>query len=111
MVSVSRNIVSYNKYLLVITVVVVFVSYCYSHCDFVKTLYSLYWRVQVQVLVLYAFYFWKKNFNREENLHATVVKFCNHPIYVRTVSLPGKMAGWIKMALAWRWASVQATLC
>ena len=23
----------------------------------------------------------------------------------------GQTAGWIKMALAWRWASVQATLC
>jgi len=37
-VSVNRNIVWYNKYLLIITVVVVFVSYCYSHCDFVRTL-------------------------------------------------------------------------
>jgi len=34
MVSVNRNIVEYNKYFLVITVVVVFVSYCYSYCDF-----------------------------------------------------------------------------
>jgi len=38
MVSVNRNIVWYNKYVLIITVVVVFVSYCYSHCDFVRTL-------------------------------------------------------------------------
>jgi len=30
-VSVNRNIVKYNKYLLVITVVVVFVSHCYSY--------------------------------------------------------------------------------
>jgi len=31
----------------------------YSYCDFVRTLYSRYWfvQVQVQVLVLYAFYF------------------------------------------------------
>jgi len=32
---------------------------CYSYCDFVKTLHSRYWfvQVQVQVLVLYALYF------------------------------------------------------
>ena len=30
--------------------------YC-SYCDFVRTLHSCYWFVQVQVLVLYAFYF------------------------------------------------------
>jgi len=42
-VSVNRNIVKYNKYLLVITVVVVFVSYCYSYCDFVKhSMYSIF---------------------------------------------------------------------
>ena len=29
----------------------------YSYCDFVRTLHSRYWFVQVQVLVLYAFYF------------------------------------------------------
>ena len=29
----------------------------YSYCDFVSTLHSRYWFVQVQVLVLYAFYF------------------------------------------------------
>ena len=31
----------------------------YSYCDFVRTLHSRYWfvQVQVQVLVLYAFYF------------------------------------------------------
>jgi len=29
----------------------------YSYCDFVRTLHSHYWFVQVQVLVLYAFYF------------------------------------------------------
>jgi len=29
----------------------------YSYCDFVRTLHSCYWFVQVQVLVLYAFYF------------------------------------------------------
>jgi len=28
----------------------------YSFCDFVRTLHSRYWFVQVQVLVLYAFY-------------------------------------------------------
>jgi len=55
-VSVNRNIVSYNKYLVVVTVVVVFVSYCYSYCDFVRTLYSRYWFIQVQVLVPYLFY-------------------------------------------------------
>jgi len=49
-VSVNRNIVRYNKYLVVVTVVVVFVSYCYSYCDFVRTLYSRYRRIQVQVL-------------------------------------------------------------
>jgi len=56
-VSVNRNIVRYNKYLVVITVVVVFVSYCYSDCDFVRTLYSHYWFVQVHVLVPHLFYF------------------------------------------------------
>jgi len=35
-VSVNRNIVRYNKYIVVVTVVVVFVSYCYSYCDFVR---------------------------------------------------------------------------
>jgi len=49
-VSVNRNIVRYIKYLVVVTVVVVFVSYCYSYCDFVRRLYSRYWFVQVQVL-------------------------------------------------------------
>jgi len=29
----------------------------YSYCDFVRTLHSRYWFVQVHVLVLYAFYF------------------------------------------------------
>jgi len=29
----------------------------YSYCDFVRTWHSRYWFVQVQVLVLYAFYF------------------------------------------------------
>ena len=29
----------------------------YRYCDFVKTLHSHYWFVQVEVLVLYAFYF------------------------------------------------------
>ena len=59
MVSVSRNIVRYNKYLLAITAVVVFVSYYYSYCDFVGTLNDHYWFAQVQVVVpvLYAFYF------------------------------------------------------
>jgi len=33
-VSINRNIVGYNKYLLVVTVVIVFVSYCYNYCDF-----------------------------------------------------------------------------
>ena len=32
-VSVHRNIVRYNRYLVVVTVVVVFVSYCYSYCE------------------------------------------------------------------------------
>jgi len=36
MIIVNRNIVGYNKYLLVITVLVIFVSYCYSYCDFVR---------------------------------------------------------------------------
>jgi len=40
---------------LLVTVVVVFVSYCYSYCDFVRTLYCCYWFVQV--LVLFAFCF------------------------------------------------------
>ena len=57
---VNRNIVRYNKYFVFVTVVVVFVSYCYSYCDFVRTLYSRYWFVQVQVLVPYLFYFQKK---------------------------------------------------
>jgi len=39
-VSVNRNIVRYNKYLLVTTAVVVLVSYCYSYCDFVRTLFA-----------------------------------------------------------------------
>ena len=35
-----------------------FLAYVYySYCDFVRTLQSRYWFVQVQVLVLYAFYF------------------------------------------------------
>ena len=55
MVSVNRNIVRYNKYIVVVTVVVVFVSYCYSYCDFVRTFYSRYWCVQD--LVPYLFYF------------------------------------------------------
>jgi len=50
-VSVNRNIVRYNKYLAVVTVVVVFVGYCHSCCDFVRTFYSRYWYVQVQVRV------------------------------------------------------------
>ena len=29
----------------------------FSYCDFVRTLHSCYWFVEVQVLVLYAFYF------------------------------------------------------
>jgi len=33
------------------------VYYSYRYCDFVRTLHSRYWFVQVQVLVLYAFYF------------------------------------------------------
>jgi len=42
----------------------------YSYCDFVRTLHSRYWFVQVQVLVLvfYAFYFWKKKFNRTQSV-------------------------------------------
>ena len=56
-VSINRNIVRYNKYLVVVTVVVVFVSYCYSYCDFTRTFYSRYWCVQVQVRVPYLFYF------------------------------------------------------
>jgi len=57
MVSINRNIVRYNKYIVVVTVVVVFVSYCYSYCDFIRTFYSRYWCVQVQVRVPYLFYF------------------------------------------------------
>jgi len=53
--SVNRNIVRYNKYLVVVNVVVVFVRYCYSYCDLVRTLYSRCWCVQV--LVRYLFYF------------------------------------------------------
>jgi len=34
-VTINGNIVGYNKYLLVITLVVVFVSYSYSYGDFV----------------------------------------------------------------------------
>ena len=56
-VSINRNIVRYNKYIVVVTVVVVFVSYCYSYCDFVRIFYSRYWFVQVQVRVPYLFYF------------------------------------------------------
>jgi len=56
-VSVNRNIVRYNKYLVVVTVVVVFVSYCYSYCDFVRTFYSRCRCVQVPVRVSYLFYF------------------------------------------------------
>jgi len=48
-VSINRNIVRYNKYLVVVTVVVVFVSYCYSYCDFLRTFYSRCRCVQVQV--------------------------------------------------------------
>jgi len=59
-VSVNRNIVRYNKYVVVVTVVVVFVSYCYSYCDFVRALYSRYWCVQVQVLVPYSIFLKKK---------------------------------------------------
>jgi len=33
----------------------------YGYCDFVRTLHSRYWFVQVQVQVLYAFYFLKKS--------------------------------------------------
>jgi len=55
MVSVNRNIVGYS--VLVITVVVVFVSYFHNYCDFVRTLWSHYWLVQGQVLVLYALLF------------------------------------------------------
>jgi len=40
-VSVNRNIVRYNKYLVVVAAVVLFVSYCYSYCDFLRTLQSL----------------------------------------------------------------------
>ena len=52
MVNVNRNIVGYNKSLLVITIVVVFVGYFYSYCDFVRTLQSRYWFLQDQVLLL-----------------------------------------------------------
>jgi len=61
MVSINRNIVRYNKYLVVVTEVVAFASYSYSDCDFVRTFYSRYWRVQVQVLVPYLFYFLEKS--------------------------------------------------
>jgi len=50
-------VVRYNKYIVVVTVLVVFISYCYSYCDFVRTFYSRYWRVQVQVRVPYLFFF------------------------------------------------------
>jgi len=41
----------------------------YSYCDFVRTLNNRYWfvQVQVQVLVFYAVYFWKK-FNRNQSV-------------------------------------------
>ena len=59
--------VRYNKYLVVVTVVVAFVSYCYSYCDFVRTLYSRYWLVQVQVLVpIYSIF--RKKFNRTRSV-------------------------------------------
>jgi len=38
----------------------------YSYCDFVRTLHIRYWLVQVQVLVLYAFYF--RTFNRTQSV-------------------------------------------
>ena len=60
-VSVNRNIVRYKKYLLVVTVVVVFVSYCYSYCDFLRTFYISCRCVQVQVRVPYLFYFQRKS--------------------------------------------------
>jgi len=52
----------------------------YNYCDIVRTLHSRYWfvQVQVQVLVLYAFYFLEKKFNRSQfcsniNTEANVV--------------------------------------
>jgi len=39
----------------------------YSYCDFVRTLHSRYWFVQVQIQVLYAFYF-RKEFNRTQSV-------------------------------------------
>jgi len=57
--SINRNTVRYNKYLIVVTVVLVFVNYCYSYCDFIRKFYSCYWcvQVQVQVRVPYLFYY------------------------------------------------------
>ena len=38
-----------------------FLAYVYySYCDFVRTLHNRYWFAQVEVLVLYAFYFFRK---------------------------------------------------
>jgi len=56
MVSVNRNIVRYNKYLVVVTVVVVFVSYCYSYCDFVRTFYSHCWTLVFKFVLKYPIY-------------------------------------------------------
>jgi len=52
-VSINRNIVGYIKYLLVDAVDVIFVSYCYSYCDFVKTFESRHWFLPLW-FVLYA---------------------------------------------------------
>jgi len=58
MVSVKRNIVRYNKYVSVITVVVVFVSYFHNYCDFLRRFSSRY--LFVQAVVLYALLFFEQ---------------------------------------------------
>jgi len=64
-VSVNRNIVRYNKYLVVVTVVVVFVSYCYSYCDFIKTFYSRCSSLSSNILFIL---FLEKKFNRTRSV-------------------------------------------
>jgi len=52
-VSVNRNIVRYNKYIVHCSCSFCQLSYCYSYCDFVRTFYIRYWCVQVEVRVPY----------------------------------------------------------
>jgi len=69
-VSVNRNIVRYNKYLVLVTIVVVFVSYCYSYCDFIlqsllvcsslSTLFILFLEKSLIVLSLDHYKYWSE---------------------------------------------------